>query len=121
MQIGCKELVLPLNSGMSLQAFILLLYITTLTIVPCSDGIQHSSNHFDKEVLNAEHEHSDSDHQDDCTPFCTCACCGSIVTPPTTKSIVGDKIETSTDYLFHYTFDYSFEFSEGIWHPPSLS
>jgi hypothetical protein len=106
---------------MRLFAFLLLLYFTALSLVPCTDGMQQSSSHIGVEDSFTEHDHNDSEHQDDCTPFCTCACCGSIVTLPPAQSILETKIETSADYLFHYALDYSFDYCEGIWHPPSFS
>ena len=119
--MGCNKLVLSLNSVMRIFALITSIYIAALSVVPCTDGMPQSSIHTDIEVSAAEHDHDHSEHQDDCTPFCVCACCGSIVTLPTDKAMLENKIEISTDYLFHYTFDYSFDYSEGVWHPPSLS
>jgi len=106
---------------MRIFVFILSLYITALSIAPCTDGLPQSSNHSDIEVSITEHDHDHSGHQDDCTPFCACACCGSIVTIPTVQLMVEANVEISTDYLFHYTFNYSFDYSEGVWHPPSHS
>ena len=106
---------------MRLLAFILCIYITALSVVPCTDGMPQTSNPSDTEISAAEHDHNHSDHQDHCTPFCVCACCGSIVTLPTVQDLVENKVAISTDYLFHYNFDYSFDYNEGVWHPPSLS
>jgi hypothetical protein len=89
--------------------------------MPCTDGIPQSLNHSDIEVSTAEQEHDHSDHQDDCPPFCVCACCGSFITMPIVQAFVETKVEISTEYHFHYTFDYSFVYSEGVWHPPCLS
>lgn len=89
--------------------------------MPCTDGMPKNSNHSDIEVSAEEHDHNHSDHQDDCTPFCVCVCCGSIITLPIVQVMEGARVETSSNYLFHYTFDYSFDYSEGVWHPPSLS
>jgi hypothetical protein len=106
---------------MRIFAFILSLYITTLSVVQCADAMPPSSNHSDIEVSLAENEHNHSDHKDDCTPFCACACCGSIVTLTTVQSLIATKIEISTDYLFYYTSDYSFDYNKGVWRPPTLS
>lgn len=119
--MGCRELDLSLNPEMRILAFILCIYITALSVVPCTDGMSQNSNHSDIEVSTTEHDHNHSDHQDNCTPFCVCACCGTMITLPTVQPLVMSRIVISTDYLFHYTFDYSVDYSEEVWHPPSLS
>lgn len=104
---------------MKVFTFILSFYIVALSIVPCADGLDHDSDNSVSELsLKQEHDHSEDD-QDDCTPFCTCVCCGSLLAMPTTHQ--GDKSsqDLSSSYLFHYTSDYSFIYSEGVWHPPS--
>lgn len=121
MQVGCKELVLPLNSLMRILTFILSFYIGALSIVPCSDGMTQDSAHPNLEVSTDGHNHDHSDHQDDCTPFCTCVCCGSIVTLPFLQSLIGKNFALSTEYSSQYNCNYSFDYSEGVWHPPSIS
>lgn len=109
------------DTTMRILAFILSLYFTALSIVPCADGMPSSSNHSSIEASMDEHDYNHSDHPDNCTPFCVCACCGSIVTFPIVQSTATTKSAISTKCLFHYTFYYSFNFSEGIWHPPNQS
>lgn len=107
---------------MKVLTFILSLYITALSIVPCSDGIEQCRDNGETEISVLQHEHNHSDHENDlCTPFCTCACCGSLITLPTPQLISDSKVIISTTYLFAYKFDYSFEYKEGIWHPPAIS
>ncbi len=123
MQVSCRELVLSLQSYMRLFSFILSLYILALSVVPCSDGIVHNLDDVDAniELSQTEHDHNHSGHNDCCTPFCTCACCGSLVTAPTSHHISEVRVLLSTTYLFSYNFDYSFEYVEGVWHPPAIS
>ena len=92
------------------------MYSAALSVVPCTDGMPQSSIHADIEVSAAEHDHDHSVHQDDCTPFCVCSCCGSIVTLPTDKAMLEKKIEISADYLFitHSTIPLTTEKESGI-------
>jgi hypothetical protein len=77
-----------------------------------NDAIELSVNH---------QEHNHTDHSNDlCTPICACACCGSLVTISSTQPLSQLKLIVSTSYLFHYKFNYSFEYQEGILHPPTL-
>jgi len=121
LQVGCRESLLPLVLLMRIFAFILSLYIAALSLVPCADGMPQSSVENDIELLLSDHEHNHSDHKDDCTPFCACLCCGSIVAMPHDQTPSQSIIEISTHYQFHYTFDYALDYIEGVWHPPSIS
>jgi len=76
----------------------------------------------DTEISASEHEHNHSEHKDHCTPFCVCACCGTMIAIPTIHAVSFTKeIQTANAFQFHYTFNYSFDFSKGIWHPPAIS
>jgi len=94
-----------------------------LALVPCSDGIDfmHSNCETNTEIVDKGHNHSDHDHQDLCTPFCICACCGSMATMPTTLDYSGRHLKISTLCVHNYQFNYSFDYSKGVWHPPALS
>ncbi len=118
--MGCIEFSLSLNPEMRIWAFILCIYIAALSIVPCTDGMSQTSHSSNTELSKAEYDHNHSDHHDSCTPFCVCACCGTMITMPTLQAVVQSRVVISTDCLFQYTFDYSFDYSEGVWHPPSL-
>lgn len=105
-------------------AFILSLYILALSIVPCGDGMLHGEEEHNHttEVATGDNEHNHSEHKDHCTPFCVCACCGTMIAMPTIHAVsFAKEIQTANAFQFHYTFNYSFDFSKGIWHPPSLS
>jgi len=120
--VGCSLHVLPLSSVMRIFAIILSLYIAALTVAPCSDGMLQISNYSNFTAVAAEHDDNHSDHQDDCTPFCVCVCCGINLTLPT-----GDDVDMTIPIADHivirslYSFDYSFDYKEGIWHPPTIS
>ncbi|MBC7390494.1 MAG: hypothetical protein H7329_14865 [Opitutaceae bacterium] len=58
---------------MRLAAIILSFIIVFLSVMPCTDRITCEQ---ESESI-AHHDHSD-DQTDTCSPFCICACCGSI-------------------------------------------
>lgn len=89
--------------------------------MPCTDVPQIELNATDN-VAETEnnHDHSSSG-EDDCSPFCICLCCGSIIAMPTGFEVNTGRIEWTALRQSHYTFDYSFDYIEGIWHPPALS
>lgn len=85
-----------------------------LAFIPCSDGMSCIDN-----TEQSSHDHSD--HEDHCTPFCTCTCCGSVVTVPASYIDLKGESDLSLLYQFPYVFDYSFIYSSNVWHPPILS
>ncbi|SEQ57099.1 hypothetical protein [Neolewinella agarilytica] len=61
-------------------------YLMALALVPCQDEYALVAPDAPAAVhaANSEHEHhDDSEHQDHCTPFCICACCGAFLDSPT--------------------------------------
>ena len=122
MQVGCTVFTLSLHA-MKLISYILSIYMLVLALVPCSDGIDfiHGNCDSSTEIADNSHNHSDHDHQDLCTPFCTCTCCGSMFTMPTTLDYSDCHSKISTECIHNYQSSYSFDYSKGVWHPPALS
>jgi hypothetical protein len=62
------------------------LYIILLAFVPCQDNFSLVPNEApaSAHAQDSEHEHPASDHEDHCTPFCICACCGAVIDAPPT-------------------------------------
>ncbi|WP_341224783.1 DUF6660 family protein [uncultured Arcticibacterium sp.] len=107
---------------MKIFTFILSIYITALTLVPCSDGLAHKAENMSSEIsMNHQDHNHPGQSQDDCSTFCSCACCGSLVVLPTTYHISQARVDLSSSYTFLYTFDYSFDYNKGVWHPPCIA
>lgn len=122
LQLSCTTFTLSLHS-VKFISYILSIYMLALSLVPCSDGMDfmHSDCDTDTEVVDNSHNHSDHDHEDLCTPFCICACCGSMAMIPTTIDYSGSYAKVPTLCLHNYQSNYSFDYSKGVWHPPTLS
>lgn len=104
---------------MKILHIILALFILSATVFPCTDSLEEIA-HYQYDGQHAEnHDHNDADHSDTCVPFCHCDCCGvSVVMPQFGQAQA--KMETiplknESYYAFHYTF----QFSNGVWHPPA--
>ncbi|MFT4661492.1 MAG: hypothetical protein ACI8XB_001769 [Patiriisocius sp.] len=110
---------------MRILAFILSLVVLSISLVPCTDGLEAHSH--EENIANLEHghdhEHNDHDHSeesgDDCPPFCSCTCCGVSITIPTNEIWSIKNNSNLFSYSFHYSSLYTYAFSEGLWHPPS--
>ena len=110
---------LPTLGVLKLFTIILSIYVTCLTLVPCSD---FENTHSDEELsIEATHEHDHSGDCDDdtCTPFCMCACCH-------TNVVVNEEVLESTfelvtyEALFHdfYTDMVTTPYYDMPFHPP---
>ena len=105
---------------MRFLTFILSIYVLALSIVSCADNIE-KHNEGDKVEISVnieDHNHSNCD--DFCSPFCSCACCGTVVTLASNTIITDTLISQLPKYSFHYSFDYSFNYNIGVWRPPNL-
>lgn len=105
---------------MRFLSFILSLYVLALSVVPCLDDASYDVNSFGVEISHTSHDHNhdNSNESDLCTPFCTCACCGSLITVPAVQEVVEAKVMLSATYLFTHNLDYSFTYTKGVWRPP---
>lgn len=115
------EVIVTFASVMKFFSLILSIYILALSLVPCTDGVVNEVCGSEKiELSDSGHSHEHSNHSDDCTPFCTCTCCGSIVTIPPSQYFWSPTIIVCSSYLFPYSLNYSFDYVEGTWHPPAF-
>lgn len=101
-------------------SLILALILLGLSFVPCSDSIIALDD------IQHEHaDHSDETHEEGCSPFCTCECCSIFVEDYHFEltiyeaSFLLDLVPRET--FNHYSFDYSFVFSNCIWNPPRIA
>ena len=99
---------------MKIIAYILALTVFGLSVYPCSDGL-----HCDEEQETTSHNHSE-DENDDCSPFCVCACCGSTYMESKVKTIEPTIEQIDFLFTFHYSFHYSFSYQSAVWHPPTF-
>lgn len=99
---------------MKLITLILALFILVLSSIPCSDGI----NKDDTTVQIENH----SDHSnDDCTLFCTCACCG-IAIPFVAMNFEDEDINVKIiSHNFKFDNLYTQDFITSVWQPPAVS
>jgi hypothetical protein len=109
---------------MKLICFLFSIYLVSLSLLPCNDIDDCTS--FAKTELHKNHtSEKKSDFQNDqCTPFCSCACCG-IHGFQFQKHIFTEEkninfAETKRQNNF-YAFNTYKAIYLGIWQPPKLS
>ncbi|HXH18822.1 MAG TPA: DUF6660 family protein [Chitinophagales bacterium] len=93
------------------------IYFITLSILPCDDGCAES-DFFQTEIASF-HFNESAGHQDVCSPFCGCQCCGctiAFVLPMTIKA-VNFTPSSQPDFFIRQNLP-SISFS--FWHPPKI-
>ncbi len=72
MQYHCTPLLYNFTA-MKLLTLIWALYLVALSLAPCSDAVNNCEDNAIVEQTD-NHDHN-KDQDDNCTPFCHCACC----------------------------------------------
>ena len=103
---------------MKIIVFILSLYLTALSAMPCSDG-EDLPQGVDKEISHAEK----SGHADLCSPFCACACCGIHLLNYTPSHLFEAKPQSAATLgkTSRYKSTFISNYQQSIWQPPQLS
>lgn len=64
-------------------------------------------------------EREDSDPEDHCGNNCDCVCCAQVMSFFNYLSSTDNTLADYDALNSQYSFQYSFLFQEGVWHPPS--
>jgi hypothetical protein len=98
-------------------------FLLSLSVYPCSDNEECET--VVKTEISKTNNHEKHDHDSEqCTPFCTCACCG--VHPlqaqyALTTSKKKFSIPEKKERLSFYSFIYNKKIILNIWQPPKIS
>lgn len=98
-------------------------FILYLSISPCCDDEGcGKTNNIQASSTITEHHHQDTEHNEICSPFCVCACCGNhISTNKIFKASYEISLLESENYKpTHYTSQFSSKFEATIWQPPQI-
>jgi len=97
-------------------------YILVLSVVPCSDVHNVCNDKSTKKELTQNHDHK-QDQDDNCSPFCTCACCAASVIAVDFKPF---KLKKPTAFSISQkvsirNFSFLSNFYGNIWQPPKIA
>lgn len=112
---------------MRITSFILSILFLGISVLPCTDGMEQEHlegdiavEHVTHSHADAEHEHEDhGDHEDGCSPFCSCSCCGIAITMPPIGEEQRKVDHALNDHRSIWIEDISIEVHSDIWHPPA--
>lgn len=105
---------------MKILTFILSIFILTIAVLPCEDDNDISFIEIGSSYHVDDQSHNHSEHNEGgCSNFCLCQCCGTPITIPSLSLFGEIKNNVLHTYSFHYSSLYSFDYSDGVWHPPT--
>ena len=97
-------------------SYFLIIYLLILTLMPCMDKEVHSGAGI-HEMINLGHQGSQDDHQDCCSPLCTCSCCN--LPFETTKTfIIEQTYSLPRPIVCAYNPQIESYYHFSIWEPP---
>ncbi len=105
---------------MKYLAYILSLFILLSSLQPCQDIGDSFSSDTSISLINYDQQDHSTEHQDSCSPFCSCSCCG-ITSTHIGLNTVYQKEELPELQITHQSFYknlYYQEFIDVIIHPP---
>jgi len=106
------------NRIRKILAAFLAITIMVIILVPCADGCDSNIHNEDTTYKNALEHHEE--HNDICSPFCSCSCCSTQITvSPLTNFEIVKYIVSKTFVTIATPFHHTLYFS--IWQPPKLS
>lgn len=105
---------------MKIIGIILSFLVLILSIMPCSDKAAPQAGQQVRYELTGQSTHHSLPAQDDCSPFCHCACCAlSAVVAPVA---ILDIRPALPGKVFHSVYCSSIRaLPRAIWQPPQLS
>jgi hypothetical protein len=99
------------------------LLLSTLSVFPCGDSLECKTKTESKIPENTDHEKHNHESEQ-CTPFCSCACCG-ITVFQFQKLAYNFKTKTilynQKNKIIFYSFIYKKQVAYKIWQPPKIS
>ncbi len=107
---------------MSFFAHIFTIYILALSLLPCNDVYVEYQNDIAKTELTQPHNQR-TEHNDACSPFCTCSCCSTYVIlkfEPSLINIFKPDAGTTLKYPIR-NFSFVSAYSGNIWQPPKVN
>lgn len=108
----------PVKNLCQVIATLLAVIFMALTFMPCADGCDNDS-HQTELTVNAAQEHHE-EHNDVCSPLCSCSCCSTQITVTYFSSLTFITHEVFQTFpVFKQPFISSFFYS--IWQPPKIS
>ena len=99
--------------------FILTLYLLALAVLPCADEVVQVTKDSQTEAISHDNESDHPEHQDFCSPFCICSCCGSLVCVFSYATGFANPDWLDTSFPLPSNLNFSSIYQEGVWHPPA--
>jgi len=106
---------------MKIAAIIMALLVLALSSIPCMDraAFAKSTANTKTGVHQIDKHQQQQDHNDDCSPFCSCNCCAGFSINHQVPTVVKQFSLTLNKSVSFYNADIV-EISLPVWQPPQL-
>lgn len=99
---------------------ILFFYLISLLGMPCRD-FERCNAILPCVDQSAQDQHKHTTDNENCSPFCTCTCCGSQVYTYPSFNYFDNKFYTQSNKVTEiYQFSFPSDFCSNIWQPPKI-
>lgn len=90
--------------------------------MPCADaGIaKETTQKYETAKQKEQHNHSDTNNSDACSPFCNCFCCGITIATIYSSEINNEIFTLGIPNYFAVTSSFLSTDPKAFWHPPQL-
>jgi hypothetical protein len=102
------------------SSLIFSLYIIVQSCLPCGDSqecdVTKIGQSFELATQHSDHEHE----KENCTPFCSCSCCGSQVYKALAEFHVSKIVHYAEKAVPFYQVSFNSQYTGKIWQPPKI-
>jgi len=107
---------------MKILIYFLSLSVLFISCITCEDVPELAGNSQLNISIVKSAQTESSSHKDDCSPMCTCNCCGQpTLNHSTFSDFVFLKHETTVKQKNHYNKRFISDYIQNIWQPPKLN
>lgn len=104
---------------MNFFSLIFSFYLLGISCLPCGDKKECNSK--SDTTYSAPVSHSKHNHDENCTPFCSCSCCATFVSLKAIAFYKFPKLFTISLVYPVYDVTYRSQVASSVWQPPKLS
>lgn len=114
-------IAISIFATMKYLTFIMAFLILGLSCLPCADNAYTmNAGKAKSEMIKKASTENETDHNDDCSPFCNCTCCAGFSINHSIASISSIVVFSSNRFSSYLPANIS-EVSFPVWQPPKIS
>ncbi|MBK7432994.1 MAG: hypothetical protein IPI66_03235 [Chitinophagaceae bacterium] len=108
---------------MKLLTILFAFYLLLFPLFPCMESEKCTDEPAAVSHYTSNRDHDQQNGEEDCGPFCGCACCGHLVTSNLQPNVNNQYQQPALlkQALFYHNISLSSDYFGNIWQPPKMS